>query len=327
MPKRTNEELYEEAERQLVKDAIGETEQEIADSAFDEPPDENDGDNSLEQIDGEDVLDDDDLGEEDSTEESDEAEGEEGDEEGDQEQDRPAGQDDRGQDRAQDRRGVPPGRLREESEARRAAEAERDAERARVRELDARLRAIEQGNRPKPQEPEKPDIFADPDAWARQQRAEITQALTERHVNASLGEAAEEHGEAFGQAFRAVTSLNPQDPAARAIVQSIWDAPNPGRALMRWHSQQTLLREIGSDPNAYRAKVREELLSDPEFRKELLNGMRSDAMRGDGGRPRTRTALPPSLNSSSGGTSHRGRDTARTSRSEEQEIFDSAFDD
>jgi hypothetical protein len=63
-----------------------------------------------------------------------------------------------------------------------------------------------------------------------------------------------------------------------------------------------------------------------------MQGMRRDAMNGSGGQPRARVQLPPSLNSATGGTSHRGfdrgnsRDTARTSRSIEQEIFDSAWD-
>ncbi len=168
MPKKSNEQLFEEAEAELYGEAIKQTEQEVFDDALGLSPDENDGDTSLEQMDDDDApTGDEEPTDEEEGEEPDESEeGEGDDEEGDPKEDRPAGQDDRGQNRDQDRRGIPPGRLREESEARRTAEAERDAERAHVRELDARLRLIEQGNQPKPQQPERPDMFADPEGWA-----------------------------------------------------------------------------------------------------------------------------------------------------------------
>jgi hypothetical protein len=334
---KSNEALFEEAENALIGEAIAETEEEIAASAFDEEPDENTGDDSLEQMDDE-GLDGEDQFDEEGDAESGEDEIEEpardADDGGDAEYERDNRQQDRTQDRQQDRRGIPSAVLRDRNEARRAAEAERDAERARVRELEARLALVERGGqRQEPAKPpEKPDMFADPDGWARAQRAEIEQGIRARNVEASLADAAEEHGEAFQTAYQSL--INAGRSGDRATVQQIWDSPNPGRALMRWHERQSLLSEIGSDPNAYRQKVRDELLSDPDFRKQLLTGMREDAMRGDGGRPRTQTRLPPSLNAASGGTSHRGgggnmngRDTARTTRSIEQDIFDSAFDD
>src|SRR5258708_28434740 len=199
MPKKSNEQLFEEAEAELYGEAIKATEQEVFDDALGLSPDENDGDTSLEQMDDDDApTGDEEPTDEEEGEEPDESEeGEGDDEEGDPKEDRPAGQDDRGQNRDQDRRGIPPGRLREESEARRTAEAERDAERARVRELDARLRLIKQGNQPKPQQPERPDMFADPERWAAAQRAEIEANVAARHVNASLADTREEHGGKF----------------------------------------------------------------------------------------------------------------------------------
>src|SRR5258708_764108 len=179
MPKKSNEQLFEEAEAELYGEAIKATEQEVFDDALGLSPDENDGDTSLEQMDDDDAP----TGDEEPTDEeegeepddSEEGEGEEG--EGEEPEPEP-------QDRGQDRRGIPPGRLREESDARRVAEAE-------TRELRARLENLERNHRQPPQQqqqPEKPDMFADPEGWARAQRAEIEDSFAARHVNASLAD-------------------------------------------------------------------------------------------------------------------------------------------
>ncbi len=327
MPRKTNEQIFEEAERAAVLDAIGETEQEIFDDALNLDPDDNDGDRSLEEMDGEEFEDED-------TEEEDEGNGEETAEqegEGDEGEETPPETRQPDGDRQQDRRGVPPARLREETERRRAIEAEREQARAEARELRARLEAVERGQQRPPAQrreqtqSEAPDMFADPEGWAQHQRALITQDFETKRINASFADAEDAHGDSFRTAFQDLQRTN--NPG---LVREIVGSHNPGRALMNWHSRQALMSEIGNDPAAYRERVRQELLADPETRRAVITGARGEALRGEGGRPRTQTRLPPSLNSATGGTSHRSgmtsRDTARTTRSVEQEIFDSVWD-
>jgi hypothetical protein len=227
-----------------------------------------------------------------------------------------------------DRRGVPPARLREEADARRVAEAE-------ARELRARLDAVEARQRqPQPradqqQPPEAPDMFADPEGFKKDLRDGIIREFNERRINDSMADAEETHGDQFREAFQGLQrSGNP------ALVSQILNSRNPGKSLMDWHGRQALMADIGSDPNAWLERKLQERLADPEVRRAVITGARNDAMRGDGGRPRTQTRLPPSLNGATGGTSHRG-DTAprgrgggaRSTRSEEREIFESAFED
>src|SRR5215813_10283615 len=331
MPRKTAEELYEEQERALIGDAIRETEQEIHDSAFGNPADDNDGDTSLEQMDPDETLDDDNIEGEAEDEEIGSDSGDDQHASGEDEGEQPDEPDER-----QDRRGVPPGRLREETERRRAIEAERDAALARNREIEARLQTLERGQRPpnqQEQRPERPDIFADPEAWERQLLSGIEQRAEERRVNSSFYDAIEEHGqERFGEAYEAL--VNAGRAGDSASIAQVMRSPNPGRALISWHERQGLLRDIGNDPTAFIDRQIQARMSNPDFRRGFIDSMRSDAMRGEGGRgPRTRVDLPPSLNGSTGGTSHRGRDSnvgrdsARTSASIEREIFDSAFDD
>jgi hypothetical protein len=327
MAKKSNEQLYEEAETELYGDAIRQTEQEVFDDALGLSPDENDGDTSLEQMDDDDAP----TGDE---EPADEEEGEEPDdsEEGEGEEGEAQGEDGdpsppEGRDLRQDRRGIPPGRLREESDARRVAEAE-------TRELRARLENLERNQRQpqqpqQQQEPERPDMFADPEGWAAAQRAEIEASVAARHINASLTDAREEHGEKFDQAYQDL--IRAGQSGDRQSVQQVWDSPNPGRALMRWHNRQQVIRDVGTDPSAYRNKVAQDLMRDPEFRRQMVETLRDDAMNGDGGRPRTRTRLPASLNGASGGAGHRSRDPGQArgggfSASAERDIADSVWE-
>jgi hypothetical protein len=283
-------------EEDIIADAIAGTEQEIFDDAISQDEAENDGDTSLEEMDdvpGETEQDDE------SGEEPDD--GGDGEETGEDEPDDPDAVSATDEEAPEPQGPVPSSRLREETLRRQAIEQERDALRAQITAFQAHLLNQQQQQRQPPQpEPAQPDVWSDPEAWAANQRAQITQEITARHVNSALAEAHEEHGDEFVAAYRSLTSLNPGDPMARAVVQRIWDAPNPGKSLMRWYGEQKILRESAGDPAAYRQRVAREIMSDPEFRKQILSDMRGEAVRGDGGRPRTSTRLPKSLNGASG---------------------------
>jgi hypothetical protein len=282
-----------------IKGAIDETDREIADFAFsDDEPADDDGDTTLEEMD--DVPGDTEEGDDEPAEEDTEETGQGADESDDPDEDDPREQEDEATDPApQERERVPSSRLREETERRQAIENELANARARIAAYENEQRRQSQPERQ--EAPQRPDMFSDPEGWAAHQRAEIAQEMNARHVNAALNEAHEEHGEAFVAAYRALTSMNPHDPMARAIVQRVWDAPNPGRALMNWHKAERVRQEIGNDPDAWLERKLEERLANPETRRETLARLRGEAMQGDGGRPRTQTRLPKSLNGASGG--------------------------
>lgn len=257
-----------------VNNAIAATNQEIFDAAMDDEPLDNDGDRSLEEmgdgLEGE-VLDDEDDADDaepearagaDADAEGDEAdpdadEGEEGDE---PELEAPAPR--RGEERPE-RGQVPPARLREANDARRAAEKERDDLRyemqtlnARFNDMQARLNQPQQPQAQAPaqvQAPQKPDMFADPEGYENwviaeaERRAEAkidarfsrqTEQQQQREmerVNGALHAAATgERGFEFHPAFQKLTSQDARDPKVRQLVQSIYTAPDPGKALFDW---------------------------------------------------------------------------------------------
>jgi len=201
-----------------------------------------------------------------------------------------------------------------------------------------------------PEKPaQKPDMFTDPEgyeAWVLQKAKSeaVSQAqdvYRQNFVESSMADAHEAHGEEFVKAYENLTGINPvtkqvmrqvsrDDPMTRAEVARIVNAPNPGRALMNWHKQQTTLQRVGSDPDKFaeqiRTETREALMKDPEFRKQLLADLKSEAAQADNGRPRNVTRFPKSLGDASGSQSAQRVNPADFDGSEEG-IFESVWAD
>lgn len=249
---------------------------------------------------------------------------------------------------------VPPGRLREQTEKAKAAEAERDALKTQLaaseanhrKELDAlnaRLDGVlaavrqQQPTQPRPATETKadgpPDIFEDPKGYAeylqRQHVSDLQQrdkALKDMRADMSLQMAHSKYGDVFTKAFEATKALDPRNPEDRAIAQRIYEAPNPGEALVQWYKRNETLRQVGDDPEKYKEQIaketREALARDPEFRKLILEELRAEAEAGDGGSPRTIARFPRSLNNVPGSNSQRAESQSENS---EGGIFRSAF--
>lgn len=253
---------------------------------------------------------------------------------------------------------VPSGKLREANEARRAAEAERDALKAQIdkakgdttsltEKLDLVMREITELKRggarvepPKAAEPPKPatapDLFEDPKGFAdfltqgfQSELAKRDAQLANQRVETSMAIAHAFHKDTFEKAFEAVNKLNPQNPDDRATVQRIYSSPNPGEALVSWHKRNETFARVGDDPAKFEERIREEtrqaLLKDPEFRKQLVAELRGEAAQGDDGRPRTTTRLPNSLNRAAGSNIGAGRIDPRAGDDSEQAVADAAW--
>lgn len=259
---------------------------------------------------------------------------------------------------------VPRSRLTEEATKRREVEearkADQDRHSAEIAALNKRLdEMLARTVAPQPQpvaakvEPAapvvKPDMFTDPDKYeqwvldqARQNAAqEMGKVVTERFVTASMADAHETHGDEFVKAYENLTGINPvtqqvvrqidrADPVRQAEINRIITAPNPGRALMNWQRQQATLERVGKDPAKFeesiRNETREALMKDPEFRKQILADLKSEAATAANGSPRTVTRFPKSLEDVSGGQSAQSRNPADYDDSEEG-VFEGVWND
>lgn len=188
--------------------------------------------------------------------------------------------------------------LQEERFARQEAQRKAEEYQRAVENFQRQQQAAQRAEQQKPAEP--PDQFADPAGYNNywlQREQQLVQTLQERarmeKLEESLDDAAEQHGKAFEEAYQAV--LSARDPA---LVAKLTASPRrAGKAIMEWHRQQEVLRTVGNDPAAYRAKLQDELLNDQAFVAKVIERVRAQpGQPAPQSRPQNVTRLPPSMN-------------------------------
>ncbi len=191
-------------------------------------------------------------------------------------------------------RGPPAWRLKEEADARRAAEQERDRYRV---ELET-FRRQQQEQKPKPDMFENPDAFVD--QGVRAQLDPVKQEIGQLREFYSQQRAVEKHGEekvklAYDWIAQGMQS---RDPERMAIYNRAMASFDPYGDILASHHKHELFQQIGTDPSAYVDKQLDERLKDPAFAAKMLERIRGVTQT----RPSaTTTQLPPSLSRVSSG--------------------------
>jgi hypothetical protein len=215
---------------------------------------------------------------------------------------------------------VPSWRLREISEEKRAAQAERDAlktENARLaferQEFQRRMAALEN---PAPKADE-PDPLMDPKGYREHMERRFEERLIGERREMSLQAARKTYKEEFDQAYATAHEFLRQgaDPALQIRMNNSTD---PGETLMQWFREVKVRAEVGNDPAAYKQKVLAESLKDPEFRKSAMEAWRNEAQQNQN-QGKGRPMLAPSMNGVS-------RQSAALRASQEDLSDDSLFD-
>jgi hypothetical protein len=195
---------------------------------------------------------------------------------------------------------VPSWRLREINEEKRQVQGELERMRADNARMQAHMAQLQRAQTP-PQEPAAPDPVIDPAGYTKHvqdsMRREFQQQQAHDRLNMNLEMTHMRHGEKFEKAYEAL--LMQAQRGDRAIVNHFVTQPNPGEAIMRWFTQNEVMREVGQDIPAFRQKTREELLKDPEFLAQAVEASRRFAT--GGSQPQnTVVKLPPSLSKATG---------------------------
>jgi hypothetical protein len=127
-----------------------------------------------------------------------------------------------------------------------------------------------------PDTSEQPDFgkqLADANAAWERRFSEVLDAVRAPHTTETSDSiireqvsqmmAVEKHGsEKVEAAYQALANAIGSDPQVQEAYRRIMAAPHPYGELLAWHEQQQVLSEIGSDPRAYREKLRAELLAE-----------------------------------------------------------------
>lgn len=133
---------------------------------------------------------------------------------------------------------------------------------AAVRRLEQQLLAAVM---PKKEEPKPaPDFWENPDEFLKGAIAPLEQKLTEQAEKLSMRLAVKEHGrETVQAAYSALgAAMQAGDPNARVEYQRIKASDDPYGDIVEWHKRAQAQAEIGSDPEAYKAKLKAEILAE-----------------------------------------------------------------
>ena len=186
---------------------------------------------------------------------------------------------------------IPPGVLREEKEARRAAERRAEA-------LERQLTALQ----PKPEPKPRSDVFENPSAFVQEEVQPILDPVQNEIRSLrefySQRDAVREHGQekvvaAYNALHEAAVS---GDPEATAVVQRVKQSMDPFGDIVKWHTKSTVLSQIGTDINAYNQRIIDEALKNPEVQKRFLETARAQAQQSGNVVTRPAVSTLPSLN-------------------------------
>lgn len=134
---------------------------------------------------------------------------------------------------------------------------------------------------PKPAQPEPeqaPDIWTDPDAYLQRGVQQAVSPVMGQLKAMQRGMAELQFKpEVVAEAEKAFNTAAQAGQLPKEFIQQINGSPNPWAAAVQWHQQQTAMAEIGSDPAAYKQKLRDELKA--ELMAEFQQGQQPGAQR------------------------------------------------
>jgi len=169
-------------------------------------------------------------------------------------------------------------------------------QREKAKDYERRLALYEQQQRQQPQPaPDAPDPFMHPDKFADSRIqaavAPIISQLQAVVANNNLSAARAIHGQeladrAYQEFDKALPQMSPYEAA------QVMQAQNPFVAAVEWHRRREILTQVGDDPNAYRERLLQEALTDPDF---LARAREAISARMEGRQPQQQPqqTLPP----------------------------------
>lgn len=118
---------------------------------------------------------------------------------------------------------------------------------------------------PEPTPPQPHDIFDNPGAVVMDTvQPHLRQLSTALHHNARLVAEGLHKPEAVQEAEQAFLRAHQTGQIDPADAQRVLGSPNIYDAAVRWYRKNQILAEIGDDPNAYREKLRAEILAETQ---------------------------------------------------------------
>jgi hypothetical protein len=165
--------------------------------------------------------------------------------------------------------------------------AERKSRQALERQMSELIGTM-RASAPKPEVKPAPEIWDDPTAFVRQQiTPQLEQQRSMLMYNARLVAETRFTEPVVKEAIDEFDQLRDAGKLHPADYSKVMDSPNPFAEAVKWHNARKIANEIGDDPVAFKTRYRQQLMSDPEFRKEFMASM------GQAARSAPMSASPP----------------------------------
>lgn len=214
-----------------------------------------------------------------------------------------------------------PQQTRQEPETTRVPLAELLAEREKRQRFESQVAQMQahfaQMQAQREQQP-APDFFADPETYIRQQLTPVESRFQDMQANmhqmmmhnARMSAAAILGADKVKAAEAAFNEAVQNQTIDAVIAQRINGSANPFESAVTWHQQQIVLKEVGSDPAAYKQRLLDDAMKDPTFIARVIEAQRLQATGSQPGRPRTVTLPSANRASAAPGADDDGPDDA-----------------
>lgn len=196
---------------------------------------------------------------------------------------------------------VPSWRLRELREARDAEAARANQEAQQRYALQAQLQQMQDELRKLQQPKQEPvDFYADPEKALQQHLTPMQQQMqtfmADMTLQMSRTAAIAQHGvDKVAEMEKAVAeAMQHNHPDMQTLAMQMRASKDPAGVAMNWYQRSKLVEETGGDIAAYKAKVLEEAMKDPQFQAKVVELIKGQPV--NGAKPAPVVQLPPSLN-------------------------------
>lgn len=186
---------------------------------------------------------------------------------------------------------VPSWRLAEEAERRRESDRQSAELRNELRQMQMQMAQLSQQRQQPQAQQDQIDPFADPTGFANNIQQGFEQKLQQLQLQHSLQFARFAHKDVFDKAYESFVDYAHRT-RDQATYQRIMSDSDPGEALVKWHKEQELHKELGgTDLKSFLAKQREEWMKDPATQAQVIEAFKATQQ----AQPSAVTNLPPSL--------------------------------
>ena len=130
-----------------------------------------------------------------------------------------------------------------------------------MKELRDQIARLSQPQKPAEPAPAPPSMFEDPEAYMQHQLSPVQSEVQQVRNMLMKLEATQTHGADAIQAAYEAAKLIENTPEGKALEAQVMSGGNPFANLVKWHKSQSLLSEIGTDPEAYKKRIIDEYLA------------------------------------------------------------------